>query len=336
MRKFLFLAIFVAILGSFLGADELDEYLLTKAKRYNLQSIPNEKDKLNDILKTRYKNDKYPITEQIINLGNKLYHDPRLSGDGTVSCASCHDLNNYGTDSLSTAVGVGNKQNPQKLNSPTVFNSALNLVQFWDGRAMDLETQAAGPLTNDFEMDNTKEQIEKTINSIPGYVEEFKAAFGVDKVTFELVAVAISHFERTLIVRSRYDNYLEGNLDALSMAEKEGFKVFLDGGCAVCHNNMNLGGEMRQFEIFGKYEYKDIGGFMGNKTGLVKAPSLRFSTKTAPYFHNGMISTLKDAIKTMTEIQTGIPMSNEDINKLITFLEAISPSTPKFDYPELP
>lgn len=335
MKIFVPLVLVATLFSGLCFADALDDSIISKAKRYRLEAIPSSKNKLHDIIEKTL-NKKYEMTDDIIELGKKLYHDPRLSKNATISCSSCHDLNNYGVDSKSTSPGVENGENPQHINSPTVYNSTLNQIQFWDGRAKSLETQAVGPLTSSFEMANTEAGVVDAVRNIPAYVEEFKKAFGTDIITFDLISTAISYFERTLVVRTRYDDYLEGDLNALDLNEKEGLKAFLDSGCASCHNGINLGGMMRQFEIYGEYQHRQVGEFKGNDVGLIKAPSLRLVAKTAPYFHNGMVPTLREAVETMTRIQTGMALPKEQVDKILLFFNVLSPELREVEIPHLP
>ncbi|MCI6988147.1 MAG: cytochrome C biogenesis protein CcsA [Campylobacter sp.] len=338
MKKFLFsLCCLFALQMSVFANQTMDEKIKSRVIRYGMVPIPKDANLLDNLIMKEYsKNSSWETTPQRIELGKKLFFDKRLSRDGDISCATCHDLNDYGVEKRRVSMGSSRKLNPFELNSPTIYNSVFNSVQFWDGRLSTLSDQVVGPLLNDYEMANTKENVVKTINSIPGYITLFNEAFDGEKITFELIANAFEIYERTLILRSRYDDYLEGDLNALSDEEKEGFLTFFDGGCASCHNGINFGGTMRQFEIFGNYKYRDIGGFRGDISGLIKAPSLRLVTKTAPYFHNGMIETLDEAIATMMEVQTGYIIDDRYLQPLKKFLEVLAPEIQYVDEPELP
>jgi len=198
--------------------------------------------------------------------------------------------------------------------------------------------------------------IEKRINSIPEYVEFFKDAYGKDvKINFKKIASTIGIFERTLATPSRYDDFLNGKKDALNKEEQEGLSIFIDKGCVACHNGVALGGDMRPFELKGKYKYRDVGGFSGNAKNMIKVPTLRNITETAPYFHNGMIWSLRDAIAEMSHVQVGykvgekddkdekfkleimpLNLTEKDIDKIALFFNALEGRKPKIIYPQLP
>lgn len=212
-----------------------------------------------------------------------------------------------------------------------------------------------GPIQAGVEMAAPKEMVEKRINSIPEYVASFKSAYGENvTIDFEKIASTIAIFERTLITPSRYDDFLNGNEDALTDAEKEGLETFIDKGCITCHNGIALGGEMQLFELHDKYKYRDVGGFHGDAQGRVKVPTLRNITETAPYFHNGMIWDLRQAIKEMSHVQMSykatkkskgdgfnitvneIALTERDIDKIMDFFKALEGRKPKIIYPQLP
>ena len=179
--------------------------------------------------------------------------------------------------------------------------------------------------------------VEERINSIPAYVDEFKFAYGDNvKISFEKITSTIAIFEKTLVTPSRFDDFMNGNDNALSKAEKEGLEVFIDKGCAACHNGIALGGTMQAFQVAGKYKFAQVGDFKGDANGMVKTPTLRNITETAPYFHNGAIWTLKDAIKEMGSTQLGITISDAESTKIETFLKALKGRKPVITYPELP
>lgn len=329
--------IFIVLFGLAMALQgaKIDRDIAKKVKFYEIEPIPTTQDGLLQLIKNQCIQGCDDINEEVIELGNMLFHDKRLSKNGDVSCASCHDLNMYGTDGRSVAIGNIGKKNPNLLNSPTVFNSIFNHVQTWDGRAMDVKIQMMDPFLNDFEMANTPENVEKTIKSIPGYAPYFQKAFG-EKPNFENVIKAIAIFEKTLVVSSRVDKYLNGDLDALSDEEKRVFLKFLTFGCASCHNGRNFGGKLRNFEVFDEYRFRDIGNFKGNENKQVKAPSLRGVKYTKPYFHNGMIGNLDEAVGEMARIQLGIDISDNDKKDLVDFLDLLSPKYPRRDAPILP
>jgi len=172
---------------------------------------------------------------------------------------------------------------------------------------------------------------------MPAYVKEFKKAYGNDvKITFKLIADTIGLYERTLVTPSRFDRFLQGDTKALNKAEKEGLKVFIDKGCASCHNGVGIGGSMQPFPVVNKYKYANIGDFKGNKNNMVKTPTLRNIAQTAPYFHNGAIWSLSEAVKEMGSTQLGINLYKKDTKKIVTFLKSLTGKKPNITYPMLP
>ena len=181
----------------------------------------------------------------MVELGQKLFFDPRLSKSGFISCNSCHNLSMGGTDNLKTSIGDHWHQGP--INAPTVLNSSMNLAQFWDGRAADLKAQAGGPIANPGERGFTHELAVDVLQSIPGYVSEFKTVFASDKVTIAEVTKAIAAFEETLVTpNSRFDKWLKGDKKALNTEESAGYKLFKESGCVACHNGPAVGGNSFQ------------------------------------------------------------------------------------------
>ncbi len=319
----------VAVAASSLLASDL----LTDAKKAGLKPIPSDKKELNKLID----NPKNPITKEKVELGKKLYFDPRLSKSGFISCNSCHNLSEGGDDGIGAAIGHKWTANPHHLNSPTVYNSVFFNSQFWDGRDPHLEAQAQGPIQAAPEMSATPEHVVATVTSMPQYVAEFQKAYGKDvAITFEKVADTIATFERTLVTPSAYDAFLNGKKNALSKAQQEGLKTFIDKGCATCHNGIALGGEMNAFNITGTYKYQDVGDFKGDKNGMVKVPTLRNITQTAPYFHNGQIWELKDAIKEMGRIQLGADINDAEAASIEEFLKALEGKKADIILPQLP
>ncbi len=306
--------------------------LVEKSKKASLEPIPESK---TELLKLIDNPDNY-ITKERVELGKKLFFDPRLSKSGLISCNTCHNLAEGGDDGISAAVGHKWSLNPHHLNSPTVYNSVFFSSQFWDGRDKDLEKQAQGPMLAAPEMAATKEHVEAVVNSMPAYVKEFEYAYGDTNITLESIANAIAVFERTLVTPSRFDDFLNGNVNALDKFEKRGLEIFIDKGCATCHNGVALGGEMQPFEVSAKYKYADIGDFKGNKESLVKTPTLRNITATAPYFHNGAIWSLKEAIVEMGRVQLGIEITDDEANLIESFLKSLDGRIPEITYPQLP
>ena len=324
--------------------------LIKKAKENGLVPIPNNSAQL---LKMIDPNNL--LTTKRVELGKMLYFEPRISKSGLISCNWCHNLGLGGVDGVPKAIGHKWNGNPMHLNSPTVYNAVFAKRQFWDGRSPSLEDQAKGPIQAPPEMAATQELVEKRINSIPEYVKLFKEAYGDDvKIDFDKIATTIALFERTLVTPSRYDDFLNGNKNALTKEEQEGLEIFIDKGCTTCHKGVALGGDMQPFELREKYKHRKVGGFSGNAKGMIKAPTLRNITETAPYFHNGMIWNLRDAIKEMSHIQVGfkvknkdksgkmdievapIELSKNDVDKIMLFFNALEGRKPKIVYPQLP
>jgi cytochrome c peroxidase len=320
----------VSLLASSLLVGATD--VAQKAKEAGLKAIPADKAAL-----LKLTDPKGTITAEKVELGKKLYFEPRLSKSGIISCNTCHNLGMGGVDGVEAAVGHNWTANPHHLNSPTVYNAVFFDAQFWDGRSPDLEDQAQGPMQATPEMAAAPSLVEERVNSIPAYVEAFKKAYGKDvKVDFKTITATIGIFERTLVTPSRYDDFLNGKADALSDAEKEGLALFIDKGCVSCHNGIALGGSMQPFPAVGKYKYANVGDFKGDKSGMVKTPTLRNVTETAPYFHNGAIWSLKEAVQEMGTTQLGIKISDDEAEKIVTFLGALKGEKPEITYPQLP
>jgi cytochrome c peroxidase len=309
-----------------------DAALLKEAKNSGLMPIPESKAQILKLVDDKNN----PITDCKVDLGKKLYFEPRLSKSGLISCNTCHNLAMGGVDGVGAAVGHKWTANPHHLNSPTVYNSVLNKSQFWDGRSPHLEDQAQGPIQAGPEMAAPKELVVSRVTSMPAYVKHFKKAYGDDvKIDFKLIADTIAVFERTLITPSRFDKFMHGHLNALTKQEKEGLKLFIDKGCTSCHNDIALGGTMQPFQIHAKYSYAK-GDFAQDKNSMVKTPTLRNIEETAPYFHNGNVWDLQVAIKEMGSTQLGISISNSEAKKIETFLKSLTGKKPNITYPTLP
>lgn len=288
--------------------------------------------------------DKRPITKERVHLGRVLYFETRLSKNHDISCNSCHMLDKWGVDNEPTSPGHKGARGDR--NSPTVYNAALHLAQFWDGRAEDVEEQAKGPILNPVEMAMADEDtVIRTLKSIPGYHDLFKAAFPGDEepITYENMAIAIGAFERTLVTPSRWDTYLKGDASALSTEELEGAKLYVQTGCTTCHMGPLLGGSMYQkLGLVKPYETKDEGRFIVTEREsdkfVFKVPSLRNVEKTAPYFHDGSIETLPEAVSLMATHQLGKELTEDEVSKIVTFLGALTGELPKdmIAKPELP
>ncbi len=282
------------------------------------------------------------VNPAAVELGKKLFFDPRLSKSGFISCNSCHNLSMGGSDNLKTSIGDHWQQGP--INSPTVLNSRLNLAQFWDGRAKDLKAQAGGPIANPGEMAFTHELAVETLNSIPGYVQEFKNVFKVDKISIDEVTTAIAAFEETLVTpNSRFDQWLDGDKKALSTDELAGYKLFKDSGCVACHNGPNLGGN--SFQKMGLVQpYKTASTAEGRKavTGKdadrlsFKVPTLRNVELTYPYFHDGEAATLTQAVDLMGRLQLGREFNKDENAKIVAFLKTLTGQQPQIALPIMP
>lgn len=279
----------------------------------------------------------------MVELGKKLYFDPRLSKSGFISCNSCHNLSMGGTDNIPTSVGDKWQQGP--INSPTVLNSSLNIAQFWDGRAADLKEQAGGPIANPGEMGFTHQLAVGVLQTIPGYVREFKQVFGKDKIDIDQVTAAIAEFEKTLVTpNSRFDQWLLGKTDALSADELAGYKLFKDSGCVACHNGPAAGGN--SFQKMGLVEpYKGNTKGVEGRAGVTgkdadrfnfKVPTLRNVEMTYPYFHDGAANTLTEAVDVMGRLQLGKKFTKDENAKIVAFLKTLTGDQPNFVNPILP
>ncbi|MFZ1445297.1 MAG: cytochrome-c peroxidase [Candidatus Dechloromonas phosphoritropha] len=278
----------------------------------------------------------------LVELGKKLYFDPRLSKSGFISCNSCHNLSMGGTDNIKTSIGHNWQEGP--INSPTVLNSSLNVAQFWDGRAADLQAQAGGPIANPGEMGFSHTLAVDMLQTIPGYVAQFKKAFGSETITIEDVTKAIAAFEETLVTpNSRFDKWLKGDKKALTKDELAGYQLFKDSGCIACHNGPAVGGN--SFQKMGLVEpYNDSTKAEGRSavTGRdadrfnFKVPTLRNVELTYPYFHDGAANTLPEAVDTMGRIQLGKKFTPEENARIVAFLKTLTGDQPSFRLPLLP
>jgi cytochrome c peroxidase len=280
-----------------------------------------------------------------VELGRMLYYDARLSRSQTISCNSCHDLAKYGVDGQPTSEGFRGQHGDR--NSPTVYNAAAHFVQFWDGRAPDVEAQAKGPVLNPIEMALANEGAAVAVlDSIPEYVALFKAAFPNDPkpVTYENMAQAIGAFERGLLTPSRWDKFLGGDDAALTADEQSGAKRFISAGCVACHSGALLGGHIYQ-RIGAMKPYPDTsdpGRYKVTKSEadrmMFKVPSLRNIAKTAPYFHNGKVGALNEAVSQMAEYQLGRALTPEEVDSIVKFLNVLTGDLPAkyIEKPALP
>jgi cytochrome c peroxidase len=278
----------------------------------------------------------------MVELGKKLYFDPRLSKSGFISCNSCHNLSMGGTDNIPTSIGDKWQQGP--INAPTVLNSSLNVAQFWDGRAADLKAQAGGPIANPGEMAFTHTLAIGVLESIPAYAREFKQVFGKDKVDIDQVTQAIAEFEKTLVTpNSRFDQWLLGKQDALTSEELAGYKLFKDSGCVGCHNGEAVGGNsFQKMGVVAPYKATSPAEGRSAVTGKdadrfnFKVPTLRNVELTYPYFHDGAANTLTEAVDVMGRLQLGKKFTQDENAKIVAFLKTLTGDQPSFMMPILP
>ncbi len=297
-----------------------------------------------------------PQTSGKISLGKQLFFDPRLSKDGTVSCNSCHNVMAGGADGRPVSVGVGGLKGGR--NSPTVWNSALLSVQFWDGRAPSLEEQAKGPLINPVEMAmESHDPMVSRLKLIPGYVSQFKKVFGgKDPINIENVSKAIASYERTLLTpNAPFDQFLKGNKKAISPLAQKGSKLVVEAGCISCHMGVNFAGPAlpegtgfyQKFPVFADNEFvakykltADSGRMEHTKKeedrGFWRVPTWRNIALTAPYFHNGSVATLDEAVRVMAKTQLNKTLSEEDVKAIVAFLESLTGKFPEDTFPRLP
>ena len=269
-----------------------------------------------------------------VELGGRLFNDPRLSGDGSISCASCHNLDTGGVDRLPRSSGVGGKEGG--INAPTVFNSGFNFRQFWDGRAETLEDQIDGPLQNPVEMAGTWPKALAAIAEDPQYAAAFSALYR-DGIQSRNVKDAIATFERSLITpNSRFDRFLRGDQTALSEEELAGYDLFKQIGCTSCHQGLHIGGNMYQklgimedyFAVRGHITEVDLGRFNITKREqdryFFKVPTLRNVAVTPPYLHDGSAATLEEAVQVMTRYQLGKKLKKADEVRIVAFLRTLT------------
>lgn len=285
---------------------------------------------------------KTPQQEAKIELGKMLWFDPRLSLSGKVSCNTCHDLSTNGADTKPLSIGYAGRKGT--VNSPTVFNAEKQIAQFWDGRAKTLAEQATGPITNPLEMAMTPELAEGVIRSIPGYRPYFEKAFGSKNPTFSEIAEALAAFETTLTTpNAPFERYLKGDKNALTQQQIDGLKLFRRSGCIRCHSGNLLGGT--SFQKVGSVRpyvtdnsskgRMDVSGKPWDEM-MFKVPTLLNVERTAPYFHDGAVKTLPDAVKKMADIQLDMNLSEKQVEEIVAFLESLNGELPKIEKPTLP
>lgn len=303
--------------------------IMEKARTF-FEVLPNAAENPNNLL-----------TAEKIALGKALYMDTRLSLNNTQSCNTCHNVETYGVDNLPTSPGDlgGNGDR----NSPTSFNAALHMTQFWDGRSPDVEDQAGGPILNPVEMNMPSEEaVVDRLLDIDEYVDMFAEAFpGSDEeISYDNLKMAIGAFERTLLTPAPFDDYLAGNQSAITSEQEKGIETFIEAGCITCHSGALLGGSMYQkFGVYGDYwdltksEKIDEGRFVvtGLETDkyMFKVPSLRNITMTAPYFHDGSVNNLNDAISMMAKLQVNKDLTPEEVESIALFLETLTGDAPE-------
>jgi cytochrome c peroxidase len=286
----------------------------------------------------------YEMSEALIDLGRMLYYEPRLSVNGNMSCNTCHGLNNYGMDGL--RFSFGHTGNPVGRNSPSVYNAALHVAQFWDGRAVDVEEQAKGPILAGGEMGMpSPESVVTVLKSIPGYEPYFEAAFPgeTDPINYDHVGQAIGAFERRLMTPGRFDDFLAGDETALTGREQKGLALFMQTGCTACHYGPALGGN--SYAALGAQEpyiTNDPGRYAvtGNEADMhvFKVPSLRNVAVTGPYLHDGSIPTMESMVQLMVRHQLGRQLTSEEIDDMVVFMRSLTGVLPS-EYtaePELP
>jgi len=307
-----------------------DEALKDKKMAY-FQSLPD-----------KAPNPENPTSAAKVKLGHVLYYDVRLSKNNTISCNSCHNLSKFGVDNLPFSPGDDGTLGGR--NSPTTLNAALHVKQFWDGRAKDVEEQAGMPILNPVEMAiPSKEFLVKRLAEIPFYQELFKRAFPDESnpLTYANIQKAIAAFERELLTPSRFDQYLKGDSRALTVQEKKGMLSFINIGCVNCHSGVLLGGD--QFQKFGAYvPYWELTGSKNIDKGLYeitknemdmymfKVPSLRNVAETYPYFHDGSVKDLEQAVRIMGKAQLKYEMSDAEAQNIVAFLKSLSGEVPAF------
>lgn len=297
-----------------------------------------------------------PMSAAKVELGKQLYFDPRLSVNGTVSCNSCHDVSGSGTDNRPVSIGVGGKAGGRS--APTVWNAAFLTAQFWDGRAATLEDQAKGPILNPIEMAMPSEKaVIERLSSIPGYKEQFAKVFGgPGALSYDNIAKAIAAYERTLITpNSAFDRFVKGDKKALSPAAQRGMKTAQDVGCTACHSGVNFAGPalpmgegfyqkfpmMENSDYVVKYKLaEDEGRFEVTKNAadkhMFRVPTWRNVALTAPYFHNGAVKTLDEAVRVMGKTQLNKDLSAEQVSDIVAFLNSLTGEFPKQTMPRLP
>ncbi|GIU36820.1 cytochrome-c peroxidase [Shewanella schlegeliana] len=277
-----------------------------------------------------------------VELGKMLFFEPRLSKSGFISCNSCHNLSIGGVDALPTSIGHNWQEGP--INSPTVLNAEYGLAQFWDGRAKDLKEQAGGPIANPKEMGFSHELAVDTVRSMPAYQARFEKVYDSKDVSIDMITDAIAEFEKTLVTpNAPFDLYLQGDKDAITDQAKAGYQLFKDKGCVSCHNGPAVGGTMymkmglvKPFHTNNPAEgRKGVTGKEADKF-VFKVPTLRNIELTYPYFHDGSVWELEEAVNTMADIQLGQKLSDNEVKEMVAFLNSLTGEQPQIVLPILP
>lgn len=277
--------------------------------------------------------DTITLDSKKVKLGKRLFHDKQLSADDTISCASCHSLDRTGVDN--DVVSLGMNQQKGAINTPTVLNSSFNFVQFWDGRSRTLEEQVEVHVHNSSVMGSGWKQVIAKLNQDPEYVAAFKESYGTS-ISSDAIQDAIATFEKSLITPSPFDRYLHGNDTAISENAARGYDIFKQVGCAVCHNGINVGGNMFQkfglvkdyFTDRGNITEADFGRFNVTKNEsdkfYFKVPTLRNIEFTAPYFHDGSVKSLPEAVRIMAKYQLGRELTDNQVADIVEFLKSLT------------
>lgn len=275
------------------------------------------------------------LNREKVALGERLYHEKRLSGDDTVSCASCHAMEKGATDQEAVSTGIGGQKGP--INAPTTFNASYNVLQFWDGRARDLKDQAGGPVENPKEMGAKFADVVTKLAGDESYVQAFQATYGAQGISKATITDAIAEYERSLVTpNAPFDKYLMGDEGAIDESAKQGYALFKATGCTACHNGPALGGGSFErmgvaedyFAARGNVADADQGRF--NVTHderdrhVFKVPTLRNVEVTHPYFHDGSAKTLEDAVRTMAKYERGKTLSDAEVGQLVAFLKSLT------------
>ena len=321
------------------GNNETNQKITKENKRYD--KLLKDKISLFKPLPLQSINTDNPSSLDKINLGQHLYFDKSLSKNKNISCNSCHNVNTFGVDLLATS--PGDKGEFGERNSPTVFNASFHTKQFWDGRAADIEEQAGGPILNPVEMNmDSKEMVINRIKKDTNYIKLFSKSFPEDKnpITYKNLTKAIGSYERELITPSRFDEYLNGKNDAITVKEKKGLLTFINVGCTNCHSGEIIGGDkFMKFGLFENYwehtNSKIIDNGKEKITGneydkyVFKVPSLRNIAETKPYFHDGSVDSLSNAVEIMAKVQLNYTLSKNERENIVAFLNSLTADIPE-------